>query len=118
MKKFILLITILLCCFKITYSQPGTLDPSFGNKGIVLTSFGLSSKIVYGASGDKVLIQADGKLCLIFETKGQTLITRFLNNGIIDTSYGENGYSQVVDIPNATGASQGDGKIVVAGSII
>src|SRR5215210_1475013 len=101
MKKFIALTTIFFCCFKIAYSQPGTLDPTFGNKGIVRADFGLSSKIVYGASDDKVLTNADGTLYLIFETNGQTFITHILANGIIDTSYGSNGYSQSDNITNA-----------------
>src|SRR4051794_38763545 len=127
MKKFIALTAILFGCFSISYSQPGSLDPSFGDKGIVLTDFGTSTKNIYGASARQVLTQHDGNFYLIFEANGQTVIARILSNGIRDTSYGNNGYSQSVSILGAegwsrnivgaaTGALQSDGKIVVAGS--
>ena len=114
MKKLILLLAI-SCCFKTSYTQPGTLDPTFGDKGIVSTDFGASTNI-YGAVGRQLFTQPDRTIYLILEINSQTLITHLLPNGSIDSSYGTNGYSESVGIMYAVGALQIDGKIVVGGS--
>ncbi len=102
--------------FQNSYSQPGRLDASFGNKGIVRTDFGVFSKYSYGAQGKQVLTQRNGTIYLTFETHGQTLITRLLADGRADASYANNGYSQSTSISPAASALQKDGKIVVVGS--
>ena len=114
MKKIILLVTT-FCCFKTSYTQPGRLDSSFGNNGIVLTAIGAFKNPEY-AIGRKVLTQADGTVYLIFETNYQTLIACFHADGTLNLSYGNNGYSKAVAIWGATGALQSDGKIVLAGT--
>jgi hypothetical protein len=111
MKKLILLLAI-SCCFKTSYTQPGTLDPTFGAKGIVSTDFGSSTNI-YGAGGRQVLTQPDGTMYLIFATNEQTLITHLLANGSIDSSYGNNGYSQAVN--SRAAVLQSDGKMILVG---
>ena len=41
MKKLLFFASLLIGCFKAGYTQPGSVDTSFGNKGIVATDFGL-----------------------------------------------------------------------------
>jgi uncharacterized delta-60 repeat protein len=114
MQKLILfIITIFTCCCTTSYSQPGILDPSFANKGIVNTDFGAAAQI-FSVVAHQVLIQPDGAMNVILATRGRITITRLLADGTIDSSYGENGYSQSVSGQNAKGVLQSDGKIVVA----
>lgn len=112
MKKIILLLTLFLCS-NFIYSQPGQLDPFFGTNGIVRNSFG--SKINESTQGRQVLLQADGSMYILTETKEQTLIAKRLKNGSPDSSYGKNGFSVSVPFAYAHAAMQPDGKIVVAG---
>jgi len=113
MKKSTLLTLMFFLCLTITYSQPGQLDASFGNKGIVNTDFGTPSQI-YSASATQVLTQADGTIYVIIATNGIT-ITRLHGDGTMDSSYGRNGYAQSVFFESASGVLQPDGKIVLAG---
>ncbi|WP_018616587.1 Ig-like domain-containing protein [Segetibacter koreensis] len=119
MKKLILFIAA-ACCFKICYLQPGTLDSAFGKNGIVRTEFDGSGS-PYGASGKQVLTQKNGTLYLVFETNLQTVITRILANGTIDTTYGNNGYTEAIGIRvgisyGVPAVLQNDGKVVIAGT--
>ena len=113
MKKIILLLT-LYGTSNLIYSQPGQLDPSFGSNGIVRNSFG--PKINESTEGRQVLLQADGSIYILTETKEQTLIAKRLKNGSPDSSYGNNGFSASVPFYGAHAAMQLDGKIVVAGT--
>jgi uncharacterized delta-60 repeat protein len=113
MKKIILLLT-LYGTSNLIYSQPGQLDPSFGTNGIVRNSFG--PKINESTEGRQVLLQADGSIYILTETKEQTLIAKRLKNGSPDSSYGNNGFSVSVPFYGTHAAMQLDGKIVVAGS--
>jgi uncharacterized delta-60 repeat protein len=113
MKKIILLPTLFIT-LNLIYSQPGQLDPFFGTNGIVRNSFG--PKINESTQGKQVLLQADGSMYIVTETKEQTLIAKRLKNGSPDSSYGNNGFSVSVPFSGAHAAMQSDGKIVVAGS--
>ena len=115
MKKLILLITVFFG-LKHLHAQPGKLDSSFGNNGIVKSIFGALKN--ENSSGRQVLLQANGSsIFIIIEVKEQTLIAKRLSNGSPDLSYGVNGFSVSVPIRGAHAVMQPDGKIVVAGSI-
>src|SRR5205823_5353736 len=97
------------------------LDPSFGEAGKVLTSFGLQT------SATAVLVQPDGKIVaagLAAEQRkpccapSDFALARYNPDGHLDATFGDGG--KVVtdlgasDTPNAI-ALQPDGKIVVVG---
>jgi uncharacterized delta-60 repeat protein len=101
-------------------SSPGSLDPHFGNDGLVSTSFG-------GAydSAATVLTQPDGKVVAVgtdytanFATS-QIALARYNKDGSLDTSFGSGGKVLISVGPQdyVTGAvRQPDGKIDVDAS--
>jgi uncharacterized delta-60 repeat protein len=115
MKKLILLSTVFCCSVKISCSQAGQPDPTFGNKGIVKTDLG--SPYNYSNTGKQVLVQPDGSIYMVFECNGTSLITKKLSNGSADATYGINGFSASVSISGPHAAIQADGKIIVVGSV-
>ena len=96
------------------FSQAGSLDPSFGNNGIVRTDFespvNISSYIC-----QQILLHQDGSFYLILSSGEQSIIAHRLANTSLDQSYGENGYSVPVPIGNPHAVLQPDGKIVIGG---
>ncbi len=106
---------IVLLSYNITSGQAGSLDPSFGNQGIVRTDFGPIER-AYQNDCRKILLHPDGSFYLVFEMNKQTFITHRFANGALDLSYGEGGYSVPVFLRGPTAAMQADGKIVVGGT--
>lgn len=110
----------------VRYDSSGTLDPTFGNAGIIKT-------VVSGHSiwGESVALQPDGKV-LVGGGK-QTIpappnatfsftLTRYTSNGTLDGSFGGNGIVSVVygfggdsNTNIRSIAVQQDGRIVAAG---
>jgi uncharacterized delta-60 repeat protein len=93
----------------------GILDSSFGANGIVQVN--LSSSTNDGISG--MTIQSDGKIVAGGWSDGKFLVMRFLENGILDSSFGLNGI--VLTTLEAISSIwsieiQNDGKIVAAGA--
>lgn len=114
MKQLYLLLTVFFGCLNFTFAQPGTLDPAFGNKGIVKTDFSLSK---LNSRGSQVLIQPDGSLLELVESiDGLTVLVKILPDGSRDLNYGTNGYSGPLAITSAVASMQTDGKVIVAGS--
>jgi uncharacterized delta-60 repeat protein len=79
-------LAVLMCAGSYAAAQAGSLDPTFGNNGIVATSLGAAP-----ASA----LQSDGKIVLggLGDTNGavyDTLI-RLNSDGSVDTSFGNNG---------------------------
>jgi uncharacterized delta-60 repeat protein len=100
------------------YNRDGSLDPTFGEDGKVLTTFQPSS---VGASA--VLLQADGKIVAGGSTGSGSdsdfALARYLPDGALDPSFGSGGrvitpISSVTDWLRAL-AVQPDGKLVAAG---
>jgi uncharacterized delta-60 repeat protein len=101
---------------------PGTLDTSFGNGGIAITSFS-----AYAAAGAMV-VQPDGKIIAAglssdnADGSGMTSfsLARYNVNGMLDSSFGNGGKVVTSLGPGhayaASVALQSDGKIVAAGS--
>jgi uncharacterized delta-60 repeat protein len=107
------------------YTVRGKLDPSFGQGGKVVTSFGAYSD-AYAAA---LAIQPDGKLVVagtdLTDTRGErgyfaVALARYKTGGALDPSFGAGG--RVVARINEYGSGaraavlQADGKIVVAGA--
>ncbi|MEO8042172.1 MAG: delta-60 repeat domain-containing protein, partial [Acidobacteriota bacterium] len=105
------------------YNKVGVLDPSFGDGGEVLTSFG-----GYIDEAKDVAIQADGKIVatgrnrnnLNYPYDTKFALARYNTNGSLDTSFGTGGKVVTPFGSNSLGAYdvavQSDGKIVAAGS--
>ncbi len=102
----------------VRYDSNGSLDNSFGTGGISNTSWGSSDD--YGYS---VKVQIDGKIVLagfLQDSAGYDFaITRYNNDGSIDTSFGNNGKTRTTigsgDDLGWASAIQANGKILVAG---
>ncbi len=98
------------------YNTDGSLDQSFGNAGMVTTSFDLTTKDWI----NDLEIQADGKLIAGGFSNNQMALVRYLPNGTIDNLFGSSGLVGTLP-PNALDARansislQSNGKIVVAG---
>ncbi len=123
MGKLLLLISLFVSA--ICFSQPGHLDPTFGNHGIVKSDLG--AHFNYNNVGNQVLVQPDGSTYLVFanryvlqhndlkEGPFPTVIEKLLPGGSPDVSYGTNGFSLPVPIYGPHASIQSDGKIIVAG---
>lgn len=100
------------------YDPSGTLDPTFGNAGIVLNNIA-----DFDAAYD-VKVQSDNNIVVSgtsgsFPSPTGATVWKFLANGNIDNSFGTNGYVTTnIASDNEDGNSvalQADGKIVVSG---
>jgi len=100
------------------YTSAGSLDPSFGNRGTVLTNF-------HGESGDvasDLAILSDGTIVVAGSSSANGsydfALARYRPNGSLDPSFGDGG-TVVTDVGGQEYgralAIQGDGKIVLAG---
>ena len=105
---------LLLCCMALFHAsgQPGSLDPSFGNKGIQTTAFTTNVNIL-NEQGRAVLTNTNGDIFVVLDIGS---IVKYLPDGRLDSSYGNAGYSNPVNLDVAGAAFQGD-KIIVAGTI-
>src|SRR5690349_9029477 len=110
MRTLCLLLLCSIVLFKAT-GQPGSLDPSFGNNGIQTTAITIGNFL--DEQGKTVLTDAKGDIFVILNIGG---IVKYLPNGRLDSSYGNAGYSNVVNMSIAGAAFQGD-NILVAGRI-
>lgn len=83
----------------VRYNVDGTLDTTFGSRGIALPKFGKRT----GAPNRDLALQIDGKI-LIAGTVGNGFgVARLLANGSVDTSFGSSG----LVIANPSGTSSG-----------
>lgn len=88
------------------YLANGTLDSSFGTNGLVTTNLGSSPASTLYPNGKSdpayalsVVVQpTDGKIVLAGQRGYEFMLTRYLPNGTVDTSFGTNG---VVTYPGA-----------------
>ena len=103
------------------YTRRGTLDSTFGSGGIVETAIGES------AEAHAITIQPDNKIVAVGQQGNSTGsrydfgAVRYLSNGSLDPTFGTGGIV-TTDVPGGNGtaeaaALQGDGKIVVVGSL-
>jgi uncharacterized delta-60 repeat protein len=95
------------------YNNNGTLDPAFGQNGVVK---------IPGA-GNGILQQTDHKIVVWgTDTKTNSFgLFRFDSNGIVDTTFGFHGYASYPDTPfydmETSAALQSDGKIVCGATL-
>lgn len=101
------------------YLPNGTLDTSFGNNGVVLTSVGSEA-----SSSREIALTHDNKIVVLADSRSNNtashVLLRYLSNGGLDTSFGNNG---IVDLTNDEGfkyyhiAVYNDGKVAVTSSL-
>jgi uncharacterized delta-60 repeat protein len=97
------------------YRRDGSLDPTFGVGGKVMTAFLPGSNGVASA----VLLRADGKIVVGGSSASEFALARYLSDGALDPSFG-NGGRVITPISSANDhpfdlAVQSDGKLVAAG---
>lgn len=120
MKKNILFGFLFILCSVLVYSQEGSLDPTFGDGGKVITSVNGVIDRAYGT-----VIQNDGKIVVAGYTyssiSGNDFVCiRYNENGSLDTTFGNNGIATFDlqmgsdDVANSIDI-QTDGKLVLAG---
>ncbi|MBX7055689.1 MAG: FG-GAP-like repeat-containing protein [Pyrinomonadaceae bacterium] len=100
------------------FNSNGSLDSSFGQAGIRLVTFASATAV----TGNRILVQADGKILILGRRNSDFLITRLTSDGNVDSTFGTAG-SSIVNVGN-TGATNdtaysayelSDGRIVVVG---
>lgn len=105
----------------VRYTPTGTLDPSFGSAGKVITTLNGSDEIAAGA-----VLQPDGKIVVagsISVSLGYDItLVRYTDSGAIDTSFGSSG-RVITSLGNSYDtatciALQSDGKILVGGGLL
>ena len=94
---------------------PAPFDTSFGTNGIAeLTLPNVEST----TSVTEVVEDSSGRLLGLLEIDGyRVAVVRLLANGNIDTTFGESGRSQFLELSQASMQVQSDGKILVAGYV-
>jgi uncharacterized delta-60 repeat protein len=102
----------------VRYQSDGSLDPTFGNGGLITTVPSGSGQPI----GGRVLLQPDGKLVVAGDTAGNGTrivnVVRYTADGALDPTFGDGGVGRVdFDMRTMGAALQPDGKILVAGSV-
>jgi uncharacterized delta-60 repeat protein len=111
MRHFLLLATLFVCVNPVI-SQPGKLDSTYGNLGIVTATLGIPVSV--HSSGKQVLLGPGGSSYIVLEFPAA--ITKRLANGLADPGFGYNGFAMLPTINDALAVVQPDGKIVVSGN--
>ncbi|MCZ4409156.1 T9SS type A sorting domain-containing protein [Cryomorphaceae bacterium 1068] len=111
------LICLLVLAQTISCAQPGGLDNTFGNNGIVVTDFGFNIE-----RSDGMTIQNDGKILLVGRAdngaNNDLILVRYNSDGTLDASFDGDGITSVDLGGDEFGTSvitSPDGKIYVAG---
>ena len=98
------------------YNIDGSLDNTFSGDGKQMTGFGS-----FGSRARAISIQGDGKILIAGSIGDNVGLVRYNYDGSLDNSFGNNGIQNsdfgLSDSATAI-ALQGDGKIVVAGTVI
>jgi uncharacterized delta-60 repeat protein len=101
------------------FAGAGSLDPSFGQGGKVLTRLSNCGLSVCNANPADAVLQPDGKIVVAESFQTSFGAMRYLPDGSLDTSFGNGGMAQTGLSTSLTFADaialQSDGKIVVAG---
>src|SRR5262245_278378 len=92
-------------------ANPGDLDPSFGNGGVVTTTIGSN------ANGRAMVLQNDGKIIMTgYSENGRSTLARYNSNGSLDNTFGNSGIvTGAINTGAIDAVLQSDGKIVLVG---
>src|ERR1700730_4973638 len=104
---------------KPAFAGAGSLDPSFGEGGKVLTRLSNCGLSICNANPTDAVLQPDGRIVVAETFQTAFGAMRYLRDGGLDTSFGNGGMAQTGLSTSFTSADsvalQSDGKIVVAG---
>jgi len=98
----------------VRYNIDGTIDPTFGNEGIVTYNYNIiynSNEINTGVG--KLILQPDGKILAVIGGAPTLFLIRFNTNGSVDTSFGNN-ETHIFIIEYGLFVIQPDAKIIAA----
>jgi uncharacterized delta-60 repeat protein len=99
----------------VSYRPDGSLDPGFGDGGVVLTDFSSSESIrdvgVQGRNRVVVALEA-----CAFDSRCGLLLARYLRDGSLDPEFGRGGRRFYAPASGEALAVQGDGGFATAGS--
>ena len=70
----------------IRFDEDGLVDNSFGNNGVIVSPEGSDGNYIHD-----IKIQSDNKIVAVGSDGDSIAIVRYLENGTLDTSFGENG---------------------------
>jgi uncharacterized delta-60 repeat protein len=91
----------------------GSLDTTFGNRGIVTIRDGMFGSY----AGSAVALQSDGKIVIAGDVRSTQIgVSRLLQNGTLDSTFGLNGFSNYVGLDAVGVAVMHDGRIVIGGN--
>jgi uncharacterized delta-60 repeat protein len=121
--KFILRLCLFFAAAScLSATPPGSLDPSFGTKGRVITNFTSIDSVA------DMVVQSDDKIVVVGYTNNPTTenvrvaLARYKANGALDSTFGQGGkvITSVLGEQDAAYATtlQPDGKILVAASVL
>lgn len=107
----------------VRYNSNGSLDPSFGNGGKVITNFGSTPFGIWGDDAKAIALQSDQKIVVAGTTHDGThsnvALARYNMDGTLDLTFGLGG-KVITSIGSDANVSaiklQTDDKILVAGS--
>jgi len=94
------------------FAVNGSLDPTFGNGGKVLTNLTATHDEATG-----VVVQPDGNIVVAGSGGNQTSlhVVRYMENGSLDPAFGFGGIATIGDAIGDAVVIQGNGRIIVAG---
>jgi uncharacterized delta-60 repeat protein len=99
----------------VRYNTDGNLDNSFNGNGKLITSFGLNAE-----AGHAIILQPDGKIIAVGNSRGAIAIARYNSNGSQDVTFNGNGLvitalAGLTTIPQAAVLNP-KGEIIIAGA--
>jgi len=110
----------------VRYTPNGTLDLTFGRRGVAITDFGQSAPLAEAfalalqTNGDIIAAGVAGQKPGFQATQSSFALARYTSTGLLDTSFGSAGKVTTAFGTNTASISalvlQSDGKIVVAGN--
>ena len=117
--RIALLLVVTLLLSVVSAQAGGNLDPAFGDRGMVVTDFGIDND-----EAQALAVQADGRILLAGFSTGSVLkdvaVARYHPDGKLDTSFQSTGFTTfTVGSGNAVAQAivvQEDGRIVIAGT--
>lgn len=127
---FTAMLVMMVCMAVKVNAGPGDLDPSFGQGGRVFTPVAVPTYDLFYPNTESILVQPDGRILVCGRFWEDfvsywygTFIVRYMPDGTLDQSFGENGKVAVIGsgYPHgnpAVGADmalQTDGKIILIG---
>lgn len=114
MRKLIFLIALLFNALHAINAQPGKTDSSFAVNGVLRANLGTTFNYGIGEA-KKVLFQPGGNIFIVSTNSGKTRISKRLQDGSLDSAYGQSGLSAIVFMQGTDAVMQADGKIVAVG---